>query len=81
MMSLPCYLCVVAAIATVILAGDAILWLVYYAIRGVWFMVRRQKIARRQRRGECTNCGYSLRGNESGRCPECGTAITEMPTR
>jgi hypothetical protein len=29
---------------------------------------------RRERlpRGCCTNCGYSLTGNTSGRCPECG---------
>lgn len=26
----------------------------------------------------CTKCGYDLKGNESGRCPECGTGI---PTR
>jgi predicted RNA-binding Zn-ribbon protein involved in translation (DUF1610 family) len=26
----------------------------------------------------CTTCGYSLTGNSSGICPECGTAI-EMP--
>jgi hypothetical protein len=23
----------------------------------------------------CNQCGYSLRGNVSGRCPECGTVI------
>jgi len=23
----------------------------------------------------CTNCHYDLTGNESGTCPECGTAI------
>ena len=23
----------------------------------------------------CTNCRYDLRGNVSGRCPECGTAV------
>ena len=27
----------------------------------------------RQRTGCCTVCGYSLEGNRSGRCPECGT--------
>lgn len=27
----------------------------------------------RGRRGCCIECGYSLRGNQSGRCPECGT--------
>jgi hypothetical protein len=26
--------------------------------------------------GMCTVCGYSLTGNVSGRCPECGTAIS-----
>jgi hypothetical protein len=33
---------------------------------------------RRSRRatGLCPTCDYDLRGNESGVCPECGTAIT-----
>lgn len=26
----------------------------------------------RDRRGLCVNCGYDLRGNTSGPCPECG---------
>ena len=26
--------------------------------------------------GCCTNCGYNLTGNVSGRCPECGTGIS-----
>jgi len=29
----------------------------------------------------CTRCGYDLRGNESGRCPECGSAITRHDRR
>jgi hypothetical protein len=28
-------------------------------------------------RPRCRSCGYDLRGNTSGRCPECGTATTE----
>lgn len=24
---------------------------------------------------QCSNCGYNLTGNTSGRCPECGTRI------
>ena len=27
----------------------------------------------------CTNCGYDLRGNVSGRCPECGTPVDNAP--
>ncbi|HVP12092.1 MAG TPA: hypothetical protein VMV94_13005, partial [Phycisphaerae bacterium] len=27
----------------------------------------------------CTNCGYNLTGNVSGRCPECGRAIPAAP--
>ncbi len=27
----------------------------------------------RKRHGRCYVCGYSLEGNRSGRCPECGT--------
>ena len=26
-------------------------------------------------RGQCLNCGYSLTGNVSGVCPECGTTV------
>jgi hypothetical protein len=26
--------------------------------------------------GHCQSCGYFLRGNESGRCPECGHFCT-----
>lgn len=30
---------------------------------------------RRGAHGLCTQCGYDLRGNVSGRCPECGTSV------
>ena len=30
----------------------------------------------RRRRGLCAACGYNLRGNLSGVCPECGTPTT-----
>jgi hypothetical protein len=36
---------------------------------------KRGEAADRQERGLCTRCGYDLTGNESGVCPECGTAI------
>jgi hypothetical protein len=50
------------------------LWLVLFG-PGVlrWFW--------RRHRRRCTECGYNLTGNVSGRCPECGTAIEAHPTR
>ena len=30
---------------------------------------------RRKLKGWCLECGYDLRGNRSGRCPECGTRV------
>ncbi len=30
---------------------------------------------RRFRQGHCQQCGYNLTGNESGKCPECGTEV------
>ena len=30
--------------------------------------------AARREKGLCSRCGYDLRGNVSGVCPECGTA-------
>jgi len=30
---------------------------------------------RRRKRGLCVKCGYDLKGNVSGVCPECGTEI------
>ena len=41
----------------------------------VW-LSRRGRAARRQRANCCPACSYDLRGNVSGTCPECGTAIT-----
>jgi hypothetical protein len=31
--------------------------------------------ARRIKPGHCNQCGYSLTGNTSGVCPECGTPV------
>jgi hypothetical protein len=40
-----------------------------------WRWVRPDELRRHQRVfGICAHCGYSLRGNVSGMCPECGTA-------
>ena len=37
---------------------------------------RRHSLRRRRRRlGQCLHCGYSLHGNLSGVCPECGLPV------
>lgn len=38
---------------------------------------------RRLREGACPKCGYSMRGNTSGRCPECGLAfdVRDLPVQ
>ena len=49
--------------------------LVFLGAYPTYVMVRwwRASPERRRRRGLCVECGYNLRGNESGVCPECGT--------
>ena len=42
-------------------------------VAGVVIAVRRY--TRKPPPGFCQNCGYNLRGNISGVCPECGTDI------
>lgn len=38
-----------------------------------WSGLQRVRRANRRRRGACVQCGYSMTGNVSGCCPECGT--------
>lgn len=38
-------------------------------------LVTRRRKRRRRKRGLCVKCGYDLRGNESGVCPECGEKV------
>jgi hypothetical protein len=38
-----------------------------------WLWLRK----RHHKEGCCRNCGYDLTGNLSGRCPECGTLVTQ----
>jgi hypothetical protein len=33
----------------------------------------------RRRAGRCIQCGYLLRGNASGTCPECGKRFPKRP--
>ncbi|GMU81024.1 MAG: hypothetical protein AMXMBFR47_08950 [Planctomycetota bacterium] len=49
-------------------------------------LIRLNVRRRRQRRGACMHCGYSLFGCPSSRCPECGEsfappALAEAPAR
>ena len=39
----------------------------------------RDRRGERLHRGECPHCGYSLTGNLSGVCPECGTRVVGAP--
>jgi hypothetical protein len=59
------------AVAVVALT-PASLWLI-----STWRRRRRQRL--RALRGRCPACGYDLRGNNSGACPECGSPIPVTP--
>ena len=44
-----------------------------------WLAVRSWRATRRRTQGACATCGYDLTGNQSGTCPECGTAVQSLP--
>ena len=49
---------------------------------GVLALARARRLrAAARRAGLCERCGYDLRGNVSGRCPECGTPVAAGPPR
>ena len=66
---------VLEAIAVVIFA----LTLLVPAAVTFWLSVRegydQAERKDRQENGRCVSCGYKLKGNVSGACPECGTTI------
>ena len=39
---------------------------------GRLYLRHHREIQRRYREGRCLHCGYDLRVNPQGRCPECG---------
>jgi uncharacterized paraquat-inducible protein A len=54
----------------------------FVADTGFWFyrernIARRKLQHRRRAMGCCIKCGYSLTGNSSGVCPECGTSTAK----
>lgn len=55
----------------------ALLWITP-AVRGLRTMRRRRVHRRREQSSECLECGYSLVGNVSGVCPECGCATKSL---
>ena len=70
-----------AAVATPMLPFGPFLGACVTVASGVavadWYGEREQGERRRRRRGRlCRHCGYNLRGNVSGACPECGAACT-----
>jgi hypothetical protein len=54
------------------LAGTVLLWAFG---PGIVLLYMHEKYRRARLFPLCSNCGYNLRGNESGVCPECGTAV------
>ncbi|HEY8751892.1 MAG TPA: hypothetical protein VIM11_28175 [Tepidisphaeraceae bacterium] len=44
----------------------------------LWW-VRSGRWRRHVKPGHCRSCGYDLRGNASGTCPECGTPVESKP--
>ena len=62
------------------------LWLVFLlsAAPAAWLWLRalgHTTAIYRETRGLCSGCGYDLRGNVSGRCPECGKETKKQPRR
>ena len=59
--------------AIVFLLGHLIYFGVFFPVFKAFYRSRIR--ARRRARGECLRCGYDLRGNISGVCPECGGRV------
>ncbi len=66
-----CY-CEKGTYTTFVFAGTVLLWAFGPGIV-LLYMRERYRLARVLE--SCARCGYSLRGNTSGVCPECGTKI------
>jgi hypothetical protein len=52
----------------------ALLVVLFGIYPSLWF-IRRRRHRLWRRAGFCGRCGYNLRGNTTGRCPECGNPI------
>ena len=56
------------------------LWFLAACIVIMWMATTVLFAKQRRRRCECTWCGYDVRHNVSGRCPECGHPIESSRT-
>jgi hypothetical protein len=60
-----------------VLAPAAAVWLAWLGLVAAKELSDARRGPRR-RAGRCLTCGYSLRGNVSGVCPECGTPVERI---
>ncbi len=67
----------VSILGFVVLGG--IFYVVFLLVLGVVNEVIQNRSDAREKVGQCRVCGYSLKGNLSGTCPECGTPIRRFP--
>jgi len=72
--------------------GDAFFYVLVYGMPGAfsvlgvafawWALLRKPGTLKHALRpNECLNCGYDLRGNTTGRCPECNAGIAKGQRR
>lgn len=66
-----CY-CSRGSYTTLVLAGTVLLWAFG---PGIVLLYARERYRRARLFPICDSCGYDLRGNASGRCPECGESL------
>jgi hypothetical protein len=72
------YLGWIGVVAVGVLVGYALLEGIATELPG-W--LKRAKLKRRQRQGQCVHCGYDLRGNpQTTVCSECGKSTADAKT-
>ena len=54
-------------------------FLTLFGVLPITCVVRLRRTWRWKRDGSCISCGYSLIGNLSGTCPECGSPVPQKP--
>lgn len=59
----------------------AVLWPIALLVMAVWSDLQNRHIEDRHERGYSPRCNYNLRGNKTGRCPECGQKFVWRKTK